>query len=176
MIMKSKAMSVILISSLLGCAHSPQHVDLPGSGAAYEKEFLIWLVTYHEDEDRMTQPCIQKEAIREELRTFCTETDRQHAERIERMRMWLSNWYQKELPKPEPYPLWLGTLKGEEFEREFLKEYLEHHEEGIEQTAKCASKAVHPELRELCARINPSQKKTSAQLKGWRCQWFKDCS
>jgi uncharacterized protein (DUF305 family) len=166
---------LIAIALLSGCTHSAQHVDLPGSGTAYEKQFLTWFVRYHQDRDRFIQPCAQKSGIREELRTFCAQADRQHTERIERMRTWLSTWYQTELPQPEPYPLWVSGLQGTEFEREFLKEYLEHHDEGIEQTAKCAAKAVHPELRDLCARINPGQKKTGEQLKRWRCEWFKDC-
>lgn len=166
---------VIMLAALTGCAHSSRHVNLPGSGVAYDKKFLTWLVRYHQDQDRMTQPCAQKDNIRQELRNFCTEADRQHTERIERMRAWLSTWYQTELPRAETYPLWLASLTGQEFEREFLKEYLEHHDEGIEQTARCASKAVHPELRGLCSRINPAQKKTDAQLKRWRCEWFKQC-
>ena len=167
---------VFMISGLLSCAHSARHVDLPSSGTAYDKAYLTWLVQYHEEQDRMTAPCAQNESIRQQLRTFCTQTDQQHSDRIERMRKWLKDWYNEELPRPDPYPLWLASLKGDEFEREFLKEYLAQHDEGVKQTAKCASKAVHPELRELCARINPLQKKTGTQLKAWRCQWFKDCS
>jgi uncharacterized protein (DUF305 family) len=165
----------MMILGLIGCAHSARHVDLQGAGAAYDREFLTWLVRYHEDEDRMTQPCAQNDTIRQELRNFCVDTDRQHTERIERMRAWLRDRYQADLPRPEPYPLWLASLKGQEFEREFLKEYLEQHDEGIEQTARCASKAVHSELRELCARINPLQRKTAKQLRSWRCEWFKQC-
>lgn len=166
---------VIATVSLLGCARHPRHVNLPSSGGAYDEEFLRWLVLYHEDQDRMTRPCAENNTIRQELRNFCAQTDRQHNERVERMRSWLKDWYNRELPKPDPYPLWLGSLKGEEFEQEFFKEYLAQHDEGIEQTAKCASEAAHPELRELCARINPLQKKTDAQLRAWRCQWFKEC-
>lgn len=72
--------------------------------------------------------------------------DQQHNERIERMRRWLKDWYNKDLPRPDRMPLWLGTLKGQEFEREFFKEYLAQVDEGIEQTAKCAAKAVHPRV------------------------------
>lgn len=174
--LKWRALPVIVISGLLGCAHSPQHVNLPGSGAAYDEAFLTWLVTYHEDQDRKTAPCAENDTIRQELRNFCAQADQQHNERIEHMGRWLKDWYNKDLPRPDRMPLWLGTLKGQEFEREFFKEYLAQHDEGIEQTAKCAAKAVHPELRELCARINPLQKKTDAQLKAWRCQWFKECN
>lgn len=171
----SRLLLPLLVAALIGCAHSQAHVDLP-SGAGFDEAYLTWLVHYHEEQDRMTIPCAQNDTIRQELRNFCAQTDQQHAERIERMRTWLKNWYNEDLPRPETLPLWLASLKGEEFEREFFKEYLNEHDEGIEQTAKCAAKAVHPELRGLCARINPLQKKTGAQLRQWRCEWFKDCS
>ena len=170
----SRLLLLLLVAGLIGCAHSQAHVDLP-SGEGFDEAFLTWLVHYHEEQDRMTIPCAQNDTIRQELRNFCAQTDQQHADRIERMRTWLKNWYKEDLPRPDTLPLWLASLKGEEFEREFFKEYLNEHDEGIEQTAKCAVKAVHPELRELCARINPLQKKTGAQLRQWRCQWFRDC-
>jgi uncharacterized protein (DUF305 family) len=166
---------VMITAGLIGCAHRATHVDLPSSGSAYEEAFLTWLVRYHQDQDRMIAPCVQNDTIRQELRNFCAQTDQQHNQRIERMRNWLKSWYRKELPSPDPYPLWLGSLKGQEFEREFFREYLAQHAEGIEQTAKCAKKAMHPELRELCGRINPLQKKRDQQLRAWRCQWFKEC-
>lgn len=56
------AVPLIAIVALSGCAHSAQHVDLPGSGAVYEKEFLTWFVRYHQDQDRFIQPCAQKKA------------------------------------------------------------------------------------------------------------------
>lgn len=36
-----------IIVAMIGCARSAQHVEIPGSGAACEKEMLRWLVTYH---------------------------------------------------------------------------------------------------------------------------------
>lgn len=164
------------LTVLVACSHSAQHVNLRASGAVYEKQFLIWFVRYHQDQDRMLQPCAQRADLREQLHEFCVEADRQHTERNERMRMWLSTWYHTDLPRPDPYPLWLATLNGQAFEREFLNEYLEHHDEGVEQTAKCASQAAHQELRDLCARVNPAQKKAGEQLVHWRCEWFKECS
>ena len=117
----SKLSSLLLFVGMIGCAaHSPAHVDLP-SGGAYDEAFLVWLVHYHEELDRMTGPCARNNTIRQELRNFCTQTDQQHTERIERMRNWLKNWYNDDLPRPDPYPLWLETLKGQDFEREFFK-------------------------------------------------------
>ena len=171
----SMLLLVIALAGLSGCAHSPRHVNLPSSRNTYDEALLIWLVNYHQEQDRMTGPCAHKDGIRHELRTFCAQSDQQHAERVERLRRWLSDWSGKELPRADPYPLWLASLKGQDFEREFFKEYLEDHDEGIEQTGKCASMATHVELREFCGRINPAQKKTDKQLRAWRCDWFKDC-
>lgn len=165
---------VLAFAFCSACVHSTRRKDLP-SGLAYDKALLIWLVQYHQDQDRMITPCSQNETIRPELRTFCSEVDRQHAERLQRMRSWLQQWYQTDLPRPDPFPLWLGSLKGQQFEKEFFKEYLDLHNEGIAQTRKCETKAQHSELRELCARINPLQQRTSEQLKMWRCEWFKAC-
>lgn len=164
-----------LITGLCGCAHSPHHVKLPASPGAFDQAFLTWFVRYHDEQDRMTLPCAHNDTIRKELREFCAQRDLQHAERLERVRHWLKNWYDKDIPRPDPFPLWLAGLKGEEFEREFFREYLGDHDEGIEQTSKCASMASHSELRELCSRINPMQRKTDKQLRAWRCEWFRDC-
>lgn len=168
-------LAVLTLTTFLSCSRASQHEHVNAPGAAYDEAFLKWFVNYHAENDRMVDPCSKHDSIREELRNFCIETDRQHVERLDRMRGWLKNWYGQELPKPDSYPLWLGTLKGQEFEKEFLKSYVRDHAEGIEETARCASRAVHPELRELCTRINPSQKKTAEKLKQWQCEWFKEC-
>lgn len=172
---KTSMLLASVIAGLCGCAHSPHHVNLPGTPSAYDQAFLTWFVRYHEEQDRMTRPCAQNKTIRQELRDFCAQSDQQHTERLERLRNWLTDWYGKEFPRPDPHPLWLAGLKGQEFEREFFREYLGDHDEGIEQTAKCASTATHTELRELCSRINPAQKKTDKQLRAWQCEWFKEC-
>ena len=158
------------------CSRSAGHQHVKAPGIGYDEAFLKWFVKYHSENDRMLGPCEKNETIRAELRNFCAETDKQHEERVERVQSWLKSWYNKELPNTDTLPLWLGTLKGQEFEREFLREYLRNHDEGVEETARCTAQAVHPELRDLCSRINPNQKKTAKQLKHWQCEWFKECS
>ena len=91
------------------------------------------------------------------------------------MRTWLKDWYGQDLPRTDNIPLWLGTLNGQGFEREFFKEYEHHHADAVEPISECAQRATHPELRELCQRIAPGQRKQLDQLRAWRCEWFKDC-
>lgn len=160
---------------LTACRTRSAQNEVPQVTQDYDRQFLHWLANYHHDGDRMIDPCRINLTIRKELRDFCATVDAQHKERVERMNNWMKQWYNEELSAGEPWPLWLGSLKGAEFEREFLKEYSAHHEEAVKPTTECAQKAVHPELRELCARIAPRQKEDVQQLRKWRCEWFKEC-
>lgn len=160
---------------LAGCSSHEVHAGIPPGPEAYDQRFLVWLVNHHNDDDRMVDPCAKKETIRRELRDFCITVDQQHRERVERMRTWLKDWYGQDLPPTDNIPLWLGGLQGQEFEREFFKEYEHQHADALEPISECARKATHPELRELCQRIAPGQRKQLDQLRAWRCEWFKDC-
>lgn len=162
--------------SLVGCNRHEVHAAVPGGPEPYDQRFLIWLVNHHNDDDRMVDPCAKKETIRKELREFCITVDEQHRERVERMRAWLKDWYGKDLPRTDNIPLWLGTLNGEQFEREFFKEYGHHHADAVEPVKECARRASHSELRELCQRIAPGQQRQVAQLRTWGCEWFRECN
>lgn len=151
-----------------GCSGHKAHAGIPQGPEAYDQRFLVWLVNHHNDDDRMVDPCAKKETIRRELRDFCITVDQQHRERVERMRTWLKDWYGQDLPTTDNIPLWLGTLNGQAFEREFFKEYEHHHADAVEPINECARQATHPELRELCQRIAPGQRKQLDQLRAWR--------
>jgi len=149
--------------------------EIPAGPEAFDQRFLTWLINHHSDDDRMTEPCVAKGDIRKELHDFCATVDQQHRERVDRMKRWLKNWYNQEYPRTDDLPLWLGSLNGQEFEREFLKEYMSHHADAGDPLSECARQATNPELRELCQRVAPRQKVQLQQLKGWRCEWFKEC-
>jgi hypothetical protein len=69
------------------------------------------------------------------------------------MKVWLKDWYNQEYLRTDDLPLWLAGLKGKEFEREFLKEYMGNHADAVDPLRQCARQAIHPELRELCQRL-----------------------
>jgi uncharacterized protein (DUF305 family) len=159
----------------IACRTRTPGSEIPEGPDPFDKRFLVWLINHHNDDDRMVGPCATKKDIRQELRDFCVNVDQQHRERVERMKGWLRDWYSSEYPRTDDIPLWLGGLEGQEFEREFLKEYIGHHADAVDPLSECAKKAEHPELRQLCQRIAPRQKTQVQDLKRWRCEWFKDC-
>jgi uncharacterized protein (DUF305 family) len=163
------------LATLAGCRNRSPESEIPGGTDPFDKRFLVWLVDHHNDGDRMLGPCASKTDIRQELHDFCASIDQQHRDRVERMKGWLKDWYGAEYPRTDDIPLWLGSLQGQQFEREFLKEYTGHHADAIDPMAECAKKAIHPELREMCQRVAPRQKAQLQQMKQWACAWFKDC-
>jgi uncharacterized protein (DUF305 family) len=163
------------VLSLVGCHGHEAHANIPTGPESFDERFLKWLVNHHNDDDRMVDPCAKNVTIRQELRDFCTTLDQQHRERVERMTAWLKDWYGESLPSTDNMPLWLAGLKGQEFEREFFKEYEHQHADASDPIKECSSRATHSELRELCQRIAPGQQKQVAQLRQWRCEWFKNC-
>ena len=166
-----------LTIALAGCQKHSNHPnpDAPSLSKPYDQRFLDWLVNYHHDGDRMITPCAANQTIRTELRAFCSTVDQQHTQQVEQMKTWLHDWYNADLPSTDPYALWLRTLNGTQFEREFLKEYRRHHAEAIEPMIECTKNATHLELRDLCSRTIPRQREDVQQLKKWSCDWFKEC-
>ncbi len=157
------------------CGGHRAHANIPDGSEPYDQRFLTWLVNHHNDDDRMVNPCANKQSIRQELRDFCVQVDQQHRERVERMQAWLKEWYGMNLPGTDNMTLWLAGLEGQQFEREFFKQYEHHHADAVDPIKDCSQKATHTELRELCQRIAPGQEQQVAQLKKWRCEWFKEC-
>lgn len=177
-----KLLQIVLPSSLAllvllatACGGHRTHANIPSGQEPYDQRFLTWLVNHHNDDDRMVNPCANKQTIRQELRDFCIQVDQQHRERVERMQAWLKEWYGTNLPGTDNMTLWLAGLEGQQFEKEFFKQYEHHHADAVGPIKDCSQKATHPELRELCLRIAPGQEQQVAELRKWRCEWFKEC-
>ena len=88
----------------------------------------------------------------------------------------LSEWFEKNPPPVDPFPVWVGTLEGFEFERNFLEVMSKHHSEGIDLSAKCAEQAKHPELKGLCAKMRDEERAERKRMHELACTWFEACS
>lgn len=160
---------------LASCRNRSPEAEIPQGSDPFDKRFLVWLIRHHNNDDRMVGPCAHKTNIRQELHDFCVNVDLEHRERVEQMKTWLKDWFNEEYPRTDDIPLWLGSLQGEEFEREFLKAYSGHHADAVDPLTECGSKATHSELRDLCERSAPRQNTELQEMKKWRCEWFKAC-
>ena len=56
---------------------------------------------------------------------------------------------------------------GKNFDQSFLHKMTMHHEMGMPMLDMCTTKAVHAELKELCAQSKSDQQQQSQQMKSW---------
>jgi uncharacterized protein (DUF305 family) len=87
-----------IIFTFAACRARNAGSEIPAGPALFDQRFLTWLIHHHNDDDRMTAPCIAKSDIRKELHDFCVSVDQQHRERVDRMKGWLKEWYTQEYP------------------------------------------------------------------------------
>ena len=61
---------------------------------------------------------------------------------------------------------------GPAFEQDFLQNRIAHQQAALEMAAACVQKAVHPELKQFCTRLNGAEAEESKQLQDWLKQWY----
>jgi uncharacterized protein (DUF305 family) len=69
----------------------------------------------------------------------------------------------------------LASLAGAEFEIEFMRSMIRHHEKAITEAESCLDHASHDELLGLCANIVATQSAEIEQMESWLCHWYGRC-
>jgi uncharacterized protein (DUF305 family) len=65
----------------------------------------------------------------------------------------------------------LQGLKGEEYDREFLKQMIVHHEQAVDMAQYADTNAKHEELKTLARDIISAQEAEIRQMKQWQQEW-----
>jgi len=65
----------------------------------------------------------------------------------------------------------LQGLKGEECDKEFLKQMILHHEQAVEMSQYAATNAKHQEIKDLASAVISAQTKEIEQMKQWQKDW-----
>ena len=67
----------------------------------------------------------------------------------------------------------LATLRGEEFDREFIRLMIEHHEGALDMAELVLLNSDRVELKDLANDIISAQTKEINLMRGWQETWFK---
>lgn len=67
----------------------------------------------------------------------------------------------------------LYGLDGDDFDREFIKEMIIHHEGAIDMANQALKSAKHEEIKNLANNIIASQSKEIEDMKAWYQAWYK---
>jgi uncharacterized protein (DUF305 family) len=147
--------------------------------AAFEVDFMTQMIDHHAMAVEMADLCIDR-ATHPDLRVLCEGIASSQSQEIETMQSWLHDWYgvshEPEMTPADMQELeMLASLAGADFEIEFMRSMIRHHEKAITEAEGCLDHASHDELLGLCADIIATQSAEVEQMQSWLCHWYGRC-
>lgn len=145
----------------------------------YEVKFMQNMIDHHMMAVMMGELCVER-AVHEELAELCHQIITTQNEEIELMQDWLDDWYgisyePRMSKKAEREMDELAELDGADFEIAFMQMMIEHHAVAVEEGGKCAQRAYHAQLEDLCHNIVETQSAEIELMQGWLCDWYDIC-
>ncbi|MCA9336163.1 DUF305 domain-containing protein [Candidatus Saccharibacteria bacterium] len=155
-------------------------------GDEFDEAFIADMLAHHDGALNMAEQAGAVTA-HEEIRTLSTNIIQTQGQEVMKMREWQKEWGYKETMSGghmshsgagmdmggDMVEMMnkLKDLKGEEYDKEFLKQMILHHEQAIEMSRYAETNANHQELKDLAREVIAAQTKEIEQMKQWQQEW-----
>ena len=162
--------------------HSKMESSPGAAEAPHELQFLDTMIAHHIGAVEMAllvNTRTQRDEVKKLAQGIMKEQRRESAQMLE----WRENWFAGAKPAVNmEFPGMktgmsgmntdkLSSLKGNEFDVEFLKQMIPHHEGAVEMAKALKAKENHRELQQLAESIISSQTAEIAQMRNWLTLW-----
>jgi uncharacterized protein (DUF305 family) len=167
---------------------------------AVDQHFIEMMIPHHEDAIEMAKLALNR-AKRPEVKKLAQAIIKDQNREIEQMCSWYKKWYGKEVPatpmagmgmmrmhqgrgggmhqgmmRMSMHPdmqMHMDTLKNaSDFDREFIREMIPHHQMAVMMSRMVVNSGTHPELRNLAQSIIKTQTAEIAQMQQWYQAWY----
>lgn len=175
-------MSLLALGALL--LAGPAAADDPAdrsSTADFEVRFMKGMIDHHHMAVEMSELCVSR-ATHSQLRSLCRQMSTAQQREIRELRGWLRHWYGMDhepmmSPEEEQQLERLASLRGAEFEKEFMKMMIQHHLTAVRRSAQCVERASneHDKLEDMCEMMIEDQVDEVRRMKHWLCDWHHVC-
>lgn len=155
-------------------------------GDAFDEAFIADMLAHHEGALNMSEQAMAVTA-HEEIRTLASNIVQSQSGEIMQMRTWQKSWGYKETMSGGhgshggagmdmggdmvEMQNKLQGLKGEAYDKEFLKQMILHHEQAVEMSQYAATNAKHQEIKDLASAVISAQTIEIEQMKQWQKDW-----
>ena len=155
-------------------------------GDAFDEAYIADMLAHHEGALNMSEQAMAVTA-HEEIRTLASNIVQSQSTELMKMRTWQKEWGYKETMSGGhgshggagmdmggdmvEMQNKLQGLKGEEYDKEFLKQMILHHEQAVEMSQYAATNAKHQEIKDLASAVISAQTKEIEQMKQWQKDW-----
>jgi uncharacterized protein (DUF305 family) len=167
-----------------GMDHSGMQSSPGAASAPFELQFLDTMIAHHQGAVDMAQ-LADVRAQRQELKELAANIISDQEREIAKMSEWRDRWFEG---KPQAINMAfpgmlegmkgmdikkLESLKGNEFDIEFVRQMIPHHEGAIVMAKALRASGSKAEVKELAEDIITAQEKEIKQMQEWLSKWAK---
>ena len=155
----------------------------PGAAESpHELQFIDTMIAHHHGAISMAQ-LVNTRTQRPEMKKLATAIIQEQRNEVARLQEWRKRWFGEAKPAINmDFPgmrtgmsgmdlAKLDSLKANEFDVEFLRQMIPHHEGAIEMAKSFKSNDSYTELKDLADSIIETQSTEIAQMKAWLSEW-----
>ena len=155
-------------------------------GDAFDEAYIGGMLAHHEGAVNMAEQA-QAATAREEIRVLAGNITASQSREMMQMTQWQEDWgYDKTRSAGHmshggsgadmagdmvEMQNSLNGLTGEEFDREFLKQMIVHHEQAVDMSKYADTNAKHQEIKDLARAVIRDQASEIAQMRQWQQEW-----
>jgi uncharacterized protein (DUF305 family) len=162
--------------------HSKMQSSPGASTAPYDLQFLDTMIVHHQGAVDMAK-LAETRAEHKELKELAASIIYDQEKEIGKMSEWRDKWFaEKTKAINMEFPGMahgmggmdmkrLESLKGAEFDIEFIKQMIPHHEGAVEMAKDLQKQDAHAELKELAGDIIKAQEAEIKQMREWLGKW-----
>lgn len=162
--------------------HSKMESSPGAAEAPQELQFIDTMTVHHQGAVDMAQ-LVNTRTQRPEMKKLAQGIIDEQRKEIAQMKEWRAKWFGDAKPAINmDFPgmrtgmggmdvTKLGSLKANEFDVEFLKQMIPHHEGAIEMAKALKGSDSYAELKELSENIIRSQTAEIEQMQNWLKEW-----
>lgn len=164
--------------------HSKMESSPGASEAPYELQFIDTMIAHHQGAIDMAR-LAKGRTENKQMLTFAEGIINAQEREIAEMRRWRANWFDGKPPAinmdlpgmregmGEMDLKKLGGLKGTEFDLEFIRQMIPHHEGAVKMAAALKAGKEFGDLRKLAETIKKDQTGEITQMRKWQAEWNK---
>lgn len=149
-------------------------------GQNIDQHFIVQMIPHHEGAIAMAKIALER-SKRPEMLSLAKGIIEAQEKEITDMRGWYQSWYGS-TPPQGGMGMHMGGMTGEpdvlksvsdaEFDREFIKEMIPHHEMAVMMGQMLQASTERGEMKQLADNIIISQSKEIEMMRGWLKVWY----
>ena len=155
------------------------------ASAPYDLQFIDTMSVHHQAAVDMAS-LVPKRAGHAEIQALAADIMLGQLKEISDMKSWRGEWFKDAAPAvnmelPGMHDSMkdadmknLEGLKGTDFDLEFIRQMIPHHEGAVQMAKDAEKRATKPQLKTLAAAIVKAQEAEIANMKQWQKAWGKE--